>query len=300
LSLRHIALAAAFVVLTNTGWRIRRSLRALEEQVQAPDRYVDIGAQLHVVRRDPSGTEIFEGLPKMRVLRTHPGPDKAFGGIIDTKAECPRRVGRSLAPQQWYCSEDQEPVILHRDTAPIGSLALGGMGAGKTTSGAIWTYLRWLENLGRFAEGGITAPTNERLDLVLKEIFRTFPANWYTYQSSTGMITMCDGTLIRGVSTYRQSASQGSRIQGFNWWWWLGDELQDQIDEYTNIQARLRAKPDGRAKRLATATAKNSPDWRTLKSTMQTSGAWTVHSMPGPNSPSRAPTASPAIGCADP
>ena len=46
------------------------------------------------------------------------------------------------------------------------------MGAGKTTGGVIWLYLRWLENLGSRKEGGVTAPTEKRLELVLNEFRR--------------------------------------------------------------------------------------------------------------------------------
>lgn len=276
------ALVLAVLVLTANTFRRRQMQRRLQEQIYAVDRFVDAHVRLHVVAKDPAGLETDP--KRLTVLRHHD-----FGGWIDTKSSPPRMMDGPPPdviqgpPRYWYCSTDQEPVILHGDRA--GSLALGGMGAGKTTAGVQWTYLRWLEHLGQRREGGITAPTQTRLDLVLNEIRNLFPASWYRYSTAEGVLTMCDGTRIRAVSTYRQSASQGSRIQGFNWSWWLGDEMQDQIDEFVHIQARLRSAHGGKAKRLGTATSKDDSEWRALKDSMQESGLWSTHTLLGPSSP---------------
>lgn len=282
---RAVALAAlvlAVLVLTAGTHRRRQMQKRLQDQIYAVDRYVDARVRLHVVAKSATTTDP-ASLPR---LRSHD-----FGGWIDTKSSPPKLSKnpppdvRAGEPCNWYCSENQERAIMHPDSAPAGTLALGGMGAGKTTAGVIWTYLRWLEHIGTREEGGITAPTQTRLDLVLAELFKLYPASWYRYTSSEGVVTMCDGTTIRAVSTYRQSASQGSRIQGFNWSWWLGDEMQDQVDEWVNIHARLRSAKSGRAKRLATATAKDDPKWRTFVETLTSSGDWIAQSMLGPDSP---------------
>jgi hypothetical protein len=280
-----LALLVGAVVLTNTAFRRRSIVRDIASEVESVDRYVDIGVTLKVVRADETGDELIAGSRKMVVLRTY-----HLGGIVDTKLNPPRLLepeegGISEKPQTWYCSEDQEPIILHADSLPVGALALGGMGAGKTTAGVIWIYLRWLENLGSRKEGGITAPTETRLSLVLNEMFRMFPTAWFSYNSENKIVTLCDGFRVRAVSTHRQSASQGSRLQGFNWVFWLGDELQDQLQEFVHIQARLRARTDGHAKRLATATAKDDPEWRTLKDGIGSSGIWTQYTLLGPRSP---------------
>jgi hypothetical protein len=281
---RWLLALLVLAVLTNTAYRRRSIVREFANDVEATDRFVDIGVTLHVVRASPDGQQLIPGARPMVILRTY-----HFGGILDTKQDPPRIVdgpdGISQNPQVWYCSEDQEPIILHADTAPVGELALGGMGAGKTTAGVIWLYLRWLENLGTRLEGGVTAPTETRLSLVFNELFRMWPTSWWSYNSESKIITLADGFRIRGVSTHRQSASQGSRLQGFNWLFWLGDELQDQTREFVDIQARLRAKADGQAKRLATATAKDAPEWRTLKDGLVESGDWTLHTLLGPRSP---------------
>lgn len=267
---------------TETSYSLRKLARGFERDNGEVDRYVDIGVTLHVVSADETGAKLVEGGRRMRILHTH-----EYGGILDTKAVPPRILAdeESAAPQVWYCSEDQWRIVQHSDAEPVGKLALGGMGAGKTTAGVIWTYLRWLENLGQKREGGITAPTEKRLRLVLDELFKMFPRTWWSFNSEMGLITMCDDTKLRAVSTHRQSESQGSRIQGFNWSWWLGDEFQDQLREYVNIQARLRSGKGGRSKRLATVTAKDSPDWRTAKDEMTGTPDWALYTLLGTNSP---------------
>jgi hypothetical protein len=271
-------------MLTGLAMRRRQITRGWSSNVEATDRYVDIGVTLHVVRADPSGTVLIEGARPMVILRTY-----NFGGIVDTKANPPCILdgaeGLSEKPQVWFCSEDQEPIILHADSAPVGKMALGGMGAGKTTAGVIWLYLRWLENLGSRNEGGITAPTETRLSLVMNELFRMWPSPWWRYNAESKILTLCDGFRWRGVSTHRQSASQGSRLQAFNWVALLADELQDSIQEFIHMMARLRSKKDGRAKRLATVTAKDDPQFRTLQQEIADSGIWQLHTLLGPNSP---------------
>lgn len=301
---RLLVVAAVVLVISNTAYRRKQILRAVEADNEQTTRYVDTGVTLHVVRADPKGRVLIEGLRPMVIVRTH-----ELGGIIDTKATPPRFTGApSTSPQVWYCSEDQEPLILHGDEMPIGQLALGGMGAGKTTAGVMWLYVRWLEEMIDRAdaadsaravaaqrgdravippaqEGGITAPTETRLSVVTNEILAKWPTEWRRYNTETKVITMCDGFRIRGVSTHRQSASQGSRLQGFSWTFWLGDELQDQCPEFTDIQARLRAKRNGKAKRLATATAKDATEWRDLKGAIEKSSKWTTKTLMGPRSP---------------
>lgn len=297
-----LALLAGLLLLTASTYRRREFQRWLDEETASPTRYVDAHVRLHVVAKDPEGKETNPA--KLKRLRTH-----ELGGWIDTQWSPPRLMPECEygEGQDWYCSEEQEKLAFHADDAPIGKLALGGMGAGKTSAGVIWVYLRWLESIdertrlwtqalkaaeetntsptSKPIEGGITAPTAARLKIVIDEITAKFPAPWFHFSSTDSLFTMCDGSLVRCVSTYRQSASQGSRLQGFNWAWWLGDELQDQLVEYIHIIARLRSKADGRAKRLATATEKDSPEWRTFKASLFGSGDWVTHSMLGPRSP---------------
>lgn len=271
-------------MLSSTTQRRKQIAREWSEDVESSDRYVDIGVHLRIVRADPNGEVLFHGGRPMVVVG-----ERNYGGMLDTSADPPcipdGPPGYSQAPQEWFCSEDQFAVIEHRDSEPVGKLALGGMGAGKTTAGVIWLYLRWLENLGTRKEGGITAPTETRLMAVLNEMFDRFPGAWWSFNGDTKIVTMADKFRWRGVSTHRQSEKQGSRVQQFNWVALLMDELQDQVDEFVNAMARLRSKLDGRAKRIATATAKDEPEWRTLKDGIISTGKWTLHSMLGPRSP---------------
>lgn len=247
-------------MLTNTSWRRRQIIRDLSADVEGADRFVDVGVILRVVVQDPNGVELIEGKPKLRVLREH-----KFGGIVDTKQSTPEIVGASKNPRIWHCSEQQEQIILHRDSEPLGQLVYGSEGAGKTVSLVMWCYLRWLELLGERREIGVTAPTQTRLLIVLNEFIGMFAPNWFRYQSSTGVMTMCDGTRIRLVSTYRQSKAQGSPVQGFNWSCAARDEGQDQVDVHEDIESRGRAAKHGQYRQLITATAKDDPQWRTLR-----------------------------------
>ena len=282
------ALIAAFVawsllVLGNTTYRKRKIARELYEEIYAPDREVDIGVELATVVADPQGEELLPGL-KLRIVKL-----RTLGGILDTQLG--RIVAPTENPRRWYCSTDQEPVVLHADADPIGQVAMGSMGAGKTTALVEWTYCRWLEYLGSRKEGGLTAPTEARLDLVLTEIKNLYPQHWYRYHVAERMLEFADGFRVRMVSTHRQSAAQGSRIQGYNWVFGGRDEGQDQVDEHEHIEARLRSARGGRAKQLLTVTAKDDPAWRVLRDQLDAArdddGAplWIRRTMHGQHSP---------------
>ncbi len=257
-------------MLSDLTWRKRRQERALRDRVDASDRFVDIGVILHTVVADPKGEELLPGKPLVRIVRT-----RRVGGMLDTRANPPRIVGPSRSPATWYCSEDQEPVIVHADTDPLGQLVYGSEGAGKTTALAMWHYFRWLEHLGqRGAEGGQTAPNTNRLDLIRQEMFRLYPASWYRYQTARDVLVFVDGTRVRFKSTYQQSRAGGAPIQGFNWWWCGRDELQDQVDAHQDIESRGRSAPNGRYKQLATCTAKQASAFRNLRDLLVQSGMW--------------------------
>ena len=247
-------------MLTNPAWRRRQIVRDLSANIEGAERFVDVGVILRVVAQDPRGEELLAGKPKLRVLREH-----RFGGIVDTKLARPDIVAPSESPCIWYCSEEQEQIALHKDDIPLGQLVYGSEGAGKTSALVIWVYLRWLEMLGERREIGITAPTLDRIDTVFREIVLKFPPAWYHYQSSKGLATLCDGTRLRLVSTYRQSKAQGSPVQGFNWSAAARDEGQDQCEVHEDIESRGRSARDGKYKQLITATAKDDPTWRTLR-----------------------------------
>ena len=271
-------------MLSDLSWRKKRVERTLREVVDDPDRFVDIGVELRTVAADPNGLELIEGKPKLRILRT-----RHFGGMLDSRAVPARLVGPSRSPQVWYCSEDQESVLLNVE-GKAGQLVYGSEGAGKTVVLAMFHYFQWISHLGEDREGGATAPTGDRLDLVRAEMFRLYPSSWYTFRVADGILVFADKTRIRLVSTYQQSAALGSPIQGFSWSWATRDEGQDQVERHSDIESRGRAAKHGVYPQLITATAKDNPDWRTLRDMLQASGLWTRRTMLATSSPFVAPS----------
>lgn len=263
-------------LMLDSARRIRKHRREVAARVYSQDRFVDASVTLRVVVADAVNGEHLLGpnLPKVRALREH-----QLGGVIDTHAKPPRiDPDRERKPVIWYCSEDQEPVILHGDGEPLGLLVYGSEGAGKTAALVMWLYCRWMEFLGQHgAQIGCSAPTDKRVRVVLDELRKWWPTTgrpkrnkppelrWGVYRASDGIMRMVDGTLIRFGSTYQQSAAQGSRWQGFNLWACASDEFQDSLNDADNITARGRAAPKGRYKRLCTATAKDDPIWRSFR-----------------------------------
>jgi hypothetical protein len=269
-----VALLVALVALadsvrSNVNWRRRKAERALHERVHGADRFVDMGVILRVVRSDPAGEELISGKPPLVVLRETP-----LGGMVDTSANPPQFCGPSRDPLIWYCSEDQEPLILHSAELPLGLLVYGSEGAGKTVCLAMWHFVRVLEHLGEGREGGQTAPTEPRLEMVRAEMFALYRPTWYRYRASEGVLRFADGSRVRLVSTHRQSEAQGSRVQGFSWSWCGRDECQDQVEAHEDIESRGRAAANGNYRQLATATAKDNPRWRTFRDGLLTSGLW--------------------------
>ena len=146
----YLALAALGVsVLTESSLRRKQIMRKVSERVQGFDRLVDIGVVLRVIRPDPKGAIQLVSGRTVTVIREH-----RWGGIIDTKATKPTLVDISRDPQVWLCSEDQEQIILHPSSIPLGHLVIGSEGSGKTTALAMWHHKRWCENVGDLREIG--------------------------------------------------------------------------------------------------------------------------------------------------
>lgn len=274
LSLSHLLAWVGDSSMRESARKIRKHRREVAAQVFAHDRFVDASVRLCVVVADEvTGEQLLPDKPKLRIVREH-----QLGGVIDTHANPPRiDRSRKANPLTWYCSEDQEPVILHGDETELGQLVYGSEGAGKTFALVAWVYCRWIEFLGAHgAQIGVTAPTERRMTVVLEELAKWWPRRttgrgkrtelrWGAYRAGDGTMRMVDGTLIRFVSTYQQSAAGGSRMQGFNLWACGSDEMQDSLNVADDIVARGRAAPNGRYKRLCTATAKDDPTWRSYR-----------------------------------
>lgn len=263
-----IALVVGTVaMLSNLGYRKRQQERAIlsdrvDEYASKAEngRYVDIGVRLRTVVADPDGVEYIDGKPKLRIIR-----ERIFGGMLDTRAKPAVIVGPSRAPVTWYCSQEQEIVILHSDDDPLGQLARGSEGAGKSTAIAMWIYFRWLEMIGEGREIGCVAPTENRIKMVQDELFKLWPAAWWRYKVAAMMLVFVDGTRVQFVSTTMTSAKSGSRIQGYNWSAAAQDELQDQVAVFDDVGSRGRSAKDGRYKQLGSCTAKDDPAFRSLK-----------------------------------
>ncbi len=269
LALAIVALGA--IVLTNLGFRKRQALRTITQWCDGTDRFVDASVRLITVKTSPKGEQILEGKPPMEILRT-----QEFGGTIDTKLERPELIsGPSRSPRVWYASEDQEAIVLHADPQRLGQLVYGSEGAGKTRALAMWHYFQWIRVIGQGTEAGQTAPTEDRLELVLREMQDLYRPSWYRYLVGDRLLQFCDRSRIQFVSTYRKSKAQGSPIQGYNWARCGRDEAQDSIDVHEDIESRGRAARDGLYWQLATATAKDDSDWRNLRDTLIASGQWT-------------------------
>jgi hypothetical protein len=288
-----VALAAVALVSSHIARERRAQDRAIVEdrwdeyveQRIATGRYIDIGVTLRTVVQDDGllGQELLPGKPRLRILR-----ERTFGGVIDRKRG--EIVAPTRTPVAWYCSEEQECVVLHDDRLPLALLVYGSEGAGKTTALAMWHYFRWLEHLGEKREGGQTAPTRDRLAAIRDEMFKLFPSTWYRHYKSKDIVRLCDGTKIRFRSTKRQSKDGGEAIQTFTWSWGGRDEIQDQIEAHGGIESRGRGARDGRFKQLGTATAKDSTEWRNFRdqlTAVNDNGQqdWIRLTLLGPNSP---------------
>lgn len=269
-----VVLGAA--VFSDLTWRKRKQERELRDFVQDTSRYVDIGVELVVVVEDPNGEELIPGKPRLRVLRR-----TRHGYIIDTRARGARCIwGPTRKPRVWYCSEEQEAIILHPDSEPLGQLIYGSEGGGKTETLPMWHYFRWLEHIGQRREGGQLAPTQARLEVFLEKFGERFSSKWYRYRSSKRLITLCDGTRIRLVSTHRQSEAQGSPVQGYGWSWAAIDEAQDTTKRWDDVEARGRAArivvQSGENivwfKQARTATAKDTYEWRGARDKLLNAG----------------------------
>ncbi len=288
-----LALIGVALVLSNATWRKRKQERAILDDRLAdyangePISLVDVGVRLITVVADPKGEELLPDRPRLRVLR-----ERKFGGLLDVRAAQPTIIAKSSSPRTWFCSEDQEDALFSSDPATPGMLVNGSEGAGKTRLLAMFHYLMWLRLMGRGLEAGQTAPVQERLGAVKAEMLSMYGRDWIRWRQERNFtgFRFCDGTCIRFRYTRRRSAEEGSPIQSYNWAWWAGDEIQDSTEAMPDVLARGRAAPGGIYRQLATATAKDSPKYRSMRDELLASGRWTRRTLLGPRTPFVWPT----------
>ncbi len=263
-------------VLTPESAQQKRLEQELIDEVEGLERFVDVSVRLNVVVASAKGREIIPGAPRLEIVKS-----RVYGGIVDTKASRPHLCGPPDKPRDWYCSIEQEPIILHADAAPLGSLVHGSEGAGKTMSLAQWHWFRWMEHLGEHRWGGQFAPTLKRLGLIKKEMLSLYRPEWgrYVMRRDFEGFVMCDGSSIMFQSNHKQSAAGGSSGQGSNLSWNGRDEMQDMVSGHADMTSRGRSARRGRYKQLATATAKDDSSWRELQDKLTASGKWGKYSL---------------------
>jgi len=217
-----------------------------------------MGVRCHEVRQHPDGAEVIPGMARVSSVAVH-----EYGGLLDTRTR--KWVGPSESPAIWYASEAQWARIA--DDGPPKQLVYGAMGAGKTRVLAPWLVLRALEFTGYEVELGGTAPTTERLSMLVEALTDIMPSSWFVR--------------IRLISTTPRSAALGSPVQGWSWAASASDEIQDSLSANADIEARGRRAPDGIYRRFCTATAKDSPAWREARDRFRTSPNWSIHRLEG-------------------
>lgn len=280
-----VVVLAAAVLVSSLAWKRRAVERKIEADADETDRYVDMGVTLTVVEMDRERANAMEraggwlpDVPPVVVVRTHD-----LGGMLDTwKGEI---VGPSVNPRQWRCSPQQEPLILHDDDLPLWLLVQGSEGGGKTTTGAMWLYMRALEHVGTEREIGVTAPVTKRLGHIRKAIRKLWDPKWYRWKERDQAYQLRAGPIIQLVSAHQQSEDEGSPIQGANWVACLSDELQDHHERNDDINSRGRDAPGKRYKRLCTSTFKDSTEWRNFRDAASKAKSWRLTKLLGLESP---------------
>lgn len=244
------------------------------------DRFVDFSLELRVVRGDASGITVIPGKPPLDLVRV-----VRLGGRWD----CILRefVGEVDDPIVWYLSERQASIVLDEDPVHTRQLLYSAEGGGKTVTAAMWAIVQVLRlaTAGIFVAGGATAPTHERLQTLVKSVCERIPTDTArqrrdgslaTYYSDQRELRFVTGHVIQFRSTKKASAATGSPVQGFTWAFSVDDELQDSVENGADpdIEARMRGAKVSR--RLGTATAKDSPTWRTFRDSKLSTPDWKI------------------------
>jgi hypothetical protein len=233
-----------------------------------------------VVKADPSGRAFIRGKPSLSVLRRH-----RLGGRWDTKL---RRFDSGPCRWiVWHVSERQERILLDQDPIHTRSLLYSAEGGGKTVTAAMWCIVQVirLAMAGIFVASGATAPTHERLQTLVKAICERVPTDtardrrigaWATYFADQREIRWVTGHVTQCRSTKKASAATGSPVQGMTWAFSVDDEVQDSVENGADpdIEARLRGVKVSR--RLGTATAKDSPLWRSFRDLKLSTPDWKI------------------------
>lgn len=262
--------------------RTRAALKTIRHLTRADGgRYLDYGIELRVVELDlDSGRELIPGLPPLRIVDR-----ERIGGILDTVTR--RLVGPTERPVVWYVGRRQREILLRRDPKRSRTLLYSAEGGGKTVLMAQWLIVQVLALLSAGEPGaiGATAPTSPRLDTLISAVVARIPtdttvapnpAAWARMYVDAGELRFASGHVIQFRSTKKQSGATGSPVQGYTWVASGDDELQDTAENGADpdIEARLRGART--SYRMCTATAKDSPAWRTFRDGKTSSPDWQI------------------------
>lgn len=262
----------------NSLWRKARELTRGDD-----DRFLDIGIALRVVRQDIGrGVEAIPGAPPLVALAVHP---QRLGGRYDTSLGA--FVGPAESHLVWYIGERQSQILLRRDPSKSRTLLYSAEGGGKTVLMAQWLVLQVLilAQAGEPGFVGATAPTQKRLKSLRDAVMDIIPCDhakarragsWATWFQDDQELRFATGHVLQFRATKKQSGATGSPIQGYTWKASGDDELQDTVENGADpdIEARLRGARV--SYRMCTATAKDSPNWRTFRDSKLSTPDWSL------------------------
>lgn len=262
----------------NSLWRDARELTRGDD-----DRFIDIGIALRVVRQDlRRGVQAIPGAPPLVAVGRDP---VRLGGRYDTS------TGSFLGPAEshlvWYIGERQSEILLRRDPAKSRTLLYSAEGGGKTVLMAQWLVVQvlLLAQVGEPGFVGATAPTQKRLKSLRDAVMDIIPCDyakkrregaWATWYQDDQELRFATGHVLQFRATKKQSGATGSPIQGYTWKASGDDELQDTVENGADpdIEARLRGARI--SYRMCTATAKDSPNWRTFRDSKLSTPDWQI------------------------
>lgn len=253
--------ASVGAMRSDRAWRLRKAQKSIAERLEFQDRFVDYGIRLIVVKSDPNGETLIPAKPALKFARLR---EHTRGGTWDTTEK--RWVGASAEPLTWLVDEVGEPVILHGNDLPPNLLVEGSMGGGKSVLTIQWAVLRCLEQAGTGGDMGFTIPTGGRGENVLREFRELTRPEWFAWSERKQIASFRCDVRLQFISTHNSGKSTGSRIQGQSWFAAASEEMQDCVDEDSNIHARGRdGAALGRFRRLVNATVKDFPKYRSWK-----------------------------------
>lgn len=195
-------------------------------------------------------------------------------------------VGDTENPLVWYVGERQFDILTRRDGATR-TLLYSAEGGGKTVLMAQWLILQvvLLAQAGDLGAIGATAPTHERLMTLAKAVTSRCPSDtardprpgsWARWFSDDRELRFATGHVIQFRSTKRQSDATGSPVQGFTWKASGDDELQDTAENGADPDIEMRLRGARVSRRMCTATAKDSPTWRSFRDGKLSSPNWRI------------------------